>query len=247
MNRLQPKAVIFDLGSTLIEYESETWDILSRKCALSVFSYLSKHEGAFQLPLEEEFVEKLEEAKSCYREEAFNTHVEWRINQALADLLTSLKIVSEDGIVDNLFEAFYTPVREQLYVYDDTVSTLERIREAHPIIGLVSNTIFPEKIHLAELKRFGIASFFDFTIFSSTFGKRKPHPDIFRKAANLAGYAPAECVYIGDRYMEDIEGPTGIGMPAILKVKSNREYPEDMPLADRRIDKLAELRDHFSF
>ena len=94
------------------------------------------------------------------------------------------------------------------------------------------------------MKKFGINSFLDFKIFSSTFGLRKPHADIFYHAANMAGYAPAECVYIGDRYKEDIVGPKNIGMAAILKVKKDREYPGDMPLATRRIDSLSELANH---
>lgn len=84
----------------------------------------------------------------------------------------------------------------------------------------------------------------DFTVFSSTLGVRKPHSDIFYKAVNLAGQAPSDCLYVGDRYMEDVEGPKELGMSAVLKVKPGREYPDEMPLADRRIDNLSELFDH---
>ena len=84
-----------------------------------------------------------------------------------------------------------------------------------------------------------------FKIFSSDFRLRKPHPDIFIQAANLAGHAPEDCVYIGDRYMEDVQGPKGIGMPAILKIKEGRVYPDEMPEADRRIETLSDLLEHF--
>jgi FMN phosphatase YigB (HAD superfamily) len=94
------------------------------------------------------------------------------------------------------------------------------------------------------LRRFGIAPLLQFTVFSSTFGLRKPHADIFRHACNLAGQNPVDCVYVGDRYVEDITGPQGIGMSAILKIKQGREYPEEMPGAERRIEHLSELFDH---
>jgi len=113
-------------------------------------------------------------------------------------------------------------------------------------MGLVSNTVFPERAHKGELRRFGIAPYLNFTIFSSSFGFRKPHPDIFYHAVNLAGFAPCECVYVGDRYAEDISGPRRIGMEAILRRKSGREYPAAMPDLDRQIASLSELADHIA-
>jgi putative hydrolase of the HAD superfamily len=152
-----------------------------------------------------------------------------------------------NGLCDKFFDAYYSAVDKHLFVYDDTVATLTRLRSRVGTIGLISNTVFPERAHHHELKRFGIAPFFDFTIFSSTFGLRKPHPDIFYKAANQAGVAPQECVYVGDRYKEDIVGPSEVGMSAILKAKEGRDYPADMPLLHRRVDSLSELFDHLDF
>jgi putative hydrolase of the HAD superfamily len=111
-------------------------------------------------------------------------------------------------------------------------------------MGLVSNTIFPERAHQQELDRFGLKPYLKFAVFSSTFGLRKPHQDIFYQACNMAGFAPSECLYVGDRYLEDIVGPTEIGMTAILKIKPGREYPTDMPESMRTIDNLGELADH---
>ncbi len=245
MEKLKPKAVIFDLGSTLIEYEVVTWDELSLKCALAGRKMLEK--GGYPVPDEAAFHEVFERAKAPLRKEASASYVEWTVPQAARALFRELEVEYSDELVDRFFTAFYKPVDKLLYVYDDTVATLEKIREAFPRIGLVSNTVFPEEVHRKELKRFGIEPFLDFEIFSSTFGWRKPHPEIFAKAANLAGYAPQECVYIGDRYLEDVTGPHSVGMPSILRVKEGREYPEEMPLAERRISTLSELSEHLEF
>ncbi len=239
MNELNPKAVIFDLGSTLIEYEAVSWDELSRLCALEARQWLV--DEGYVVPEEAEFHEKFELAKAPLRQKAYESQVEWCVPQAAEALFTELKLEYSEELGARFFEEFYRPVDRLLYVYDDTVATLERIRKAYPAVGLISNTVFPEEVHLKELKRFGLLHFFDFTIFSSTFGWRKPHPDIFAKAANLAGFAPAECVYVGDRYMEDIEGPHSVGMPGVLRMKAGREYPSEMPLATRRITTLSEL------
>jgi HAD superfamily hydrolase (TIGR01549 family) len=243
--KLNPRAVFFDLGSTLIEYESVSWGELSERCALRARARLVR--DGYDLPGEAEFLELFEAAKAPLRERAATTCEEWTVPEACAALFRDLRLQNDDGLVDRFFTAFYAPVDEMLYVYDDTVETLQKIRERFETVGLISNTVFPESVHIRELKRFGLNGFFDFKIFSSTFGLRKPHPDIFNKAANLAGAAPGECVYVGDRYLEDIEGPSGVGMPAILRVKPDREYPPEMPLATRRIATLAELNEHFDF
>ena len=245
MEKLRPKAVIFDLGSTLIEYEALPWDELSRICVAAGHKMLVKK--GFTVPGVEEFNEAFDRIKLTYREKANRDLIEWTVPELVAQLFEEVTLDASDGLVDKFFEAYYAPVAEKLYAFDDTVATLEAIRERFDIVGLISNTIFPESTHLHELDRFEIADFFDFTIFSSTLGVRKPHPDIFHKATNLAGYAPSECVYVGDRYLEDVVGPTKVGMPAILKVKADREYPEDMPEATRRIDTLSELREHIQF
>lgn len=226
MEKLYPKAVIFDLGSTLIEYESIPCSQLSVIAAVSVWTFL-KDKG-YDVPAEKEFVDVFEDVKEEFRRPAREDLTEWTIPQATEKLLGKLGIASSDGLSDRLFEAYYRPVAEQIYAYDDTLETLKRIKDRGMVIGLISNTIFPEETHRDELKRFKLHKYFAFTIFSSTFGRRKPHPDIFYAAANRAGFAPAECVYIGDRFVEDYQGPTAIGMHSILKIQPLREYPSDM-------------------
>lgn len=242
MGKLRPRAIIFDLGSTLIEYEAVPWEELGIVAVENGRQYL-KSKG-IEVASAETFLEGFDKIKMAYRREARETCREWSVPQVIGDLFRKLGIDKDEKVVHGFFDAYYEKVAEQLYVYDDTVTTLTRLREAYDTIGLVSNTIFPERVHHLELKRFGIAPLLDFTVFSSTLGVRKPHGDIFHKAVNLAGQAPSDCLYVGDRYLEDIQGPKELGMSAILKIKAGREYPDEMPLADRRIDKLSELFDH---
>jgi len=244
MEKLQPKAVIFDLGSTLIEYEVIPWSEMNLFCTVSARNYLLKK--GYEMPDKEEFHQAYEEVKDKYREMASETLVEWTVMQAAGELLRKWNIEVNDNILDRFFDAYYEPLGRRVYAYDDALETLEKVKQRYPVIGLVSNTIFPERAHRRELKRFRIEPYLDFAIFSSSFGLRKPHPEIFYKAANLAGYAPAECVYIGDRYLEDVEGPAKIGMPAILKLWNGREYPEDMPMDTRTISSLSELDRHLN-
>jgi putative hydrolase of the HAD superfamily len=243
VKKLQPKAVIFDLGSTLIEYESVSWPVLGRECSISARKFLIR-EG-YAVPDCEAFADLFETCKEPYRQRAAAEYVEWSVPAVACDLLQRLNIKSQDNLIDRLFDAYYEPVDKKLFVYDDTVETLTRLKSRFDCIGLISNTVFPERAHRAELKKFGIEPFLSFTLFSSNLGIRKPHPDVFLRGSREAGFAPEECVYIGDRYLEDITGPSSIGMPAILKITANREYPAEFPEGMRSITTLSELENHF--
>ncbi len=242
MEKLTPKAVIFDLGSTLIEYEVIPWDELNILCSASARESLISL--GFQMPDEDLFIEIFDQVKSGFRKQASEHLIEWSIPEATHKLFEVLNVSNSDNLVATFFEAYYLRVKERLFVYDDTVKTLKQIKDKIGTIGLISNTIFPAEAHLGELERFELIDYFDFKIFSSSFKLRKPHKDIFLKGAELAGCDPTECVYVGDRYYEDIEGPNRVGMPGILKQKEGREYPDKMPLANRIIDNLSELKNH---
>jgi putative hydrolase of the HAD superfamily len=242
MEKLNPKAIIFDLGSTLIEYEAVSWDELNVLCAHNAHAFLLEH--GYRIPDPVEFHRMFEEAKVAYRKRATESLIEWDVPEVASEMLKSYTDTISPEFVDRFFDAYYKPVDTLLFIYDDTLETLQKLRERYVKIGLISNTVFPERVHRYELKKFAIEPYLDFAIFSSTFKLRKPHPDIFREACLQAGHTPEECLYIGDRYVEDITGPNGIGMPAILKVKKGREYPADMPATVRKIDHLSELFQH---
>lgn len=239
MTPLHVRALIFDLGCTLIEYEAYSWDELAKKAVAGGHAYLRQENLA--VPAYDEFYAHYAEIRDRFRTQVARDLVEWTVTKAVRILLERLELPFDDDLVEGFFDAYYAPVAGELFVYDDTRSVLQELRPRYPVIGLISNTIFPDRTHDAELDRFGLAEFFDFRVYSSSFGLRKPHADIFYHAANQAGFAPSECVYIGDRYEEDIIGPSRIGMHAILKHKSGREYPERRPEAWAEIQTLSEL------
>jgi len=242
MNKLSPQAIIFDLGSTLVDFPVSNWEEVSRACSLKGRLYMI--ESGLEVPDEYEFVEKFERVRAVFRERALTDFQEWTVVEAAEVLFCKLGISNRNGLADKFFDAFYSELEQHLSLYDDTIDVLTKIRGRFDKVGLISNTIFPERVHHHEFKRFGLQQFFDFTIFSSTFGLRKPHRSIFDEASRLAGYKPNDCVYIGDRYLEDVQGATGAGMHSILKVVTGRDYPDEIPDAIRRISTLSDLADH---
>jgi putative hydrolase of the HAD superfamily len=63
-----------------------------------------------------------------------------------------------------------------------------------------------------DLDEMGVLERLDFTVFSSEVGKRKPHPDIFRRALEALEVAPEEALFVGDRLYEDVRGAGEVGM-----------------------------------
>jgi len=245
MERLTPRAVIFDLGSTLISYPSTIWDEISDQCIANARDYVISQ--GHQMPSEEEVIAAYRVLRDGYRKSSAETLVEWSVEQLAEKLMEQFDVRATDELTLGFFNAYYERLIPHIYAYDDTRDVLSRIKEEYGVVGLISNTIFPERAHLDELERFGLQEFFSFTVFSSTIGMRKPHQDIFYHACNLAGLAPGECVYVGDRYIEDVTGPNRIGMPAVLRWHEQREYPDDMPYSTRQVRSLSELIQHFDF
>jgi FMN phosphatase YigB (HAD superfamily) len=64
------------------------------------------------------------------------------------------------------------------------------------------------------VKRLGLPV--EFMASSAGMGIEKPDPEFFRRVAGLAGLAPDELVYVGDRVDNDVLPPLAIGMGAVL-------------------------------
>ena len=151
-----------------------------------------------------------------------------------------LNLSTSDGLCEIFLEKYYDPISYQLTVIDGAEDVLTYFKERSLKIGLVSNTIFPERYHLPELKRFGLYPYLDAHFFSSSVGVRKPHPEIFSKALKALNVGSGQAVFIGDRLVEDVGGAQKVGMKGILAYHQGRDY--SAPIApDARIDDLKEL------
>ncbi|MDR1949938.1 MAG: HAD family hydrolase [Spirochaetaceae bacterium] len=136
----------------------------------------------------------------------------------------------------NVFTAFGVSIaesirwREELYEPTDYLGEDPRLREAllalSPPPGraalsgtaaaLVVVTNNPVSIAEKTLSALGVADLFTAIVGLDTCGVSKPHEAPFRRAAELAGVPPANCVSVGDRYDIDIAVPLELGMGGIL-------------------------------
>jgi FMN phosphatase YigB (HAD superfamily) len=91
------------------------------------------------------------------------------------------------------------------------------------------------------MERFGLLKYFDFTIFSSSVGMRKPGKKIFNMALKRAGVNSSRAIFIGDRFDIDIAGAKNAGITTVLKYREGRENPNNIE-PDFNIFNLDELK-----
>jgi FMN phosphatase YigB (HAD superfamily) len=219
---LKYEAVIFDLGSTLINYENHSWDELGRMGCANAAPLLK---GISQVDVSPELL------WSDFHDAIDQMFINHTANLAEIDLhevtsliLKKLGINVIDGFAGRFIDAYYEPITGQCTLLPGVQEILKKFKDAGLKIGLISNTIFPADYHRAEMRKFGIYSDFNFTIFSSEFKFRKPKKEIFLKALELADSKPETTIFVGDRLVEDIGGPQAVGIKAILKVTEDRDY-----------------------
>ena len=231
--------ILFDLGSTLIENENIPWPELHLLCLNAGYQFLRKENYPVS-PLEN-FTDNYLNIRSHFRDRAGISLQEWVVTDAIKELLQTDGLDGGPGLAAEFFEAYYQPVAEQLTIFDDTLPVLAELRKQGKKLGLISNTIFPENYHQRELERFGLQGFFDFTIFSSSFGFRKPHASIYLKGIELLELPTGNILFVGDRYIEDYIGPRAVGLQAMIKFREGRDYPDPMPSGLIFLKTLSEL------
>ncbi|MDQ3993639.1 MAG: HAD family hydrolase [Actinomycetota bacterium] len=82
-------------------------------------------------------------------------------------------------------------------------------------LGLVSNAFDPVWLLERDLERMGLAERLDVAVFSSSIGKRKPHPAIFKAALEPLGVDPERSLFIGDSRVADVHGAKTLGMTTV--------------------------------
>lgn len=98
----------------------------------------------------------------------------------------------------------------------DALRTLERLRARGLRTAVASNAPFPPEMLHRQVRAIGVAERVDAVVFSSEVGRRKPAPELYQAALDRIGVAAVEALYVGDRTVEDYEGPRRLGMRAVL-------------------------------
>ena len=218
---MMPQGILFDLGSTLIEFDNTDWAVLERECLRQAYDFVALGQ---QIPKWDHFAESFLDTFHQAWREADQTLKEIRLAEWVSRYLEKNHIRSQDGIGRAFIDRYYQPIRNQISLMEGAAEVLEEFKSKGLKIGLISNSSFPSEYHLEELELYGLKEYFDFMIFSHDFGFRQPPSGLFKEALRALSLNPEESVFVGDRLREDVAGAQRVGMKAILKFKAGRDY-----------------------
>ena len=119
--------------------------------------------------------------------------------------------------------------------FPEVPEALRALRDAGHRLVVVSN--WDVSLH-EQLAATGLDALVDGAVSSAEAGAGKPHPDIYRRALELAGAGPDSAVMVGDSPDTDVAGALELGIPAVLV---DRWGVVEAPAGAQRIASLAEL------
>lgn len=233
------QAVTFDLGGTLVEYERVPWEELEESGWRAMHAQLYARQR--YLGTADEFAAAMMVESGRLWQRAIATAQSGALHEVFIQGAAALGILQpETEDFEQLSEHFHTATLDLVSVYDDSLSTLSALKQRGLKLALISNTIWPGRLHTKDLRRFALDPFFDVLTYSSETPHTKPHPRIFLDTLAQLGVVPEAAVHIGDRIVDDVQGAQRAGMKGVLK-RHPRRIPEEGITPDATITHLHEL------
>lgn len=131
----------------------------------------------------------------------------------------------------------------------DAVATLKELCARGYTLGIIANTVTETEIP-DWMATDGVAQCFKTTILSSKVRLRKPDPEIYHLACRCIGTPEANCAYVGDNPVRDVEGTQAAGFGMMIRIDEpdtlNMEHATGKEFTpDHVITSLSQLLDIF--
>lgn len=135
------------------------------------------------------------------------------------------------ALAEGGFQVFLA-ARHQVELFAEVHPTLETLANRFQL-GVITNGN-------ADVRRLGLADYFQFALCAEELGVGKPDPKPFQEALRRAGVAAPHAVHVGDHPSDDIAGAQAAGLRAIWFNPQGNVWEGDKR-ADGEIRSLAEL------
>ncbi len=234
-SRMRIEAVLFDLFDTLLLLESD--ENFYPPSLRRLHESLSKNgvETSFE-DFKRVYFEVREKLYCETKRTLEDPHFNVRVSQTLQRLGYDFDV--SDPIVIEATMAFADELTRHVRLDEEAIDVLQKLHGNYKL-GLVSNFGIPE-CAWKLLEEFGLKRYFDTVVISGEVNRRKPSPEIFKKALKLLNAEASTAVFVGDTPSLDVIGPKNVGMKAILIIR--RPMEENIQFKpDRTITRLKEL------
>lgn len=198
---MQIKAVLFDLGGTLIKTAAIPEIFKSILQTHGVNVPIEEIREAHRGVEESEVVEGMLEGGQDFWI-GWNLKVLERVGlQADRDFLAKK--------IDELWWKY-----ADLEIYPDVIGTLTQLKAKGVKTGVITNGL--KRDYEKILDKLRLTNFFDVVVGIDTLNKAKPDKEIFLHTVNLLGVHPEQAVFIGDSVKYDYEGARHAGLKPLL-------------------------------
>jgi putative hydrolase of the HAD superfamily len=232
------RAIIFDLGGTLLEFPDWDAQVADRWGATyDQFRAIRPHAA----PPRAEFVQAMLAAEIEHWRRVDNEHWSGPPSGLVRDGFARIGQHADEATILAVLDACARALDGWARPFPDAAPTLQRLRGKGYRLGLLSNTWWAAEWHNADLATHGLHHYLDELVYTSDLPHSKPHREVFRTVAERLGSAHEHCLMIGDRPVDDVSGALGAGMRGVLK--TNGRMPEVPPhiTPTAVIEHLAEL------
>lgn len=206
------RAVLFDLGGTLVQYfEKSEFPGILMQAITEVQGYL-RREGLLNISSESMWRKVQEED---YEAKDYSVRP---LEERLARIFQLDAAVRTNELLMTICRLFMKPIFARGQCYEDSLSVLRELRLRRFKTGIVSNTTWgsPAILWREEIKRLGLDKLVDTAVFCRDTGWRKPARQVFQLTLRNLHLNPQDCVFVGDDPRWDLIGPRAVGIKAVL-------------------------------
>jgi len=232
------KAVLFDLGDTLLEFGPFSTTKAFLEGARSTYAFLQDHGQPIR----------------CFAWYFLSNLVRLRTRYLIADLrhqdFDSLEVLRAVGaklgvqLSPEQWQQFawlwYEPLSRRARIEPGLEESLACLTRMGLKLGIVSNTFVNRATLQRQLQLVGLLEFFPVQLYSYEYHVRKPSTELFQIAADKIAERAQNILFVGDRIDNDVLPALKSGMWAALK-EAHTNRGKKLPPGAVKIRRLAEL------
>ncbi|TME28632.1 MAG: HAD family hydrolase [Chloroflexi bacterium] len=233
-----PRAVIFDLGGTLVHWSD--WETGAGQKWAASYDHLITQSAGRRWPSRDAYVVAMREAEREHWRRVDTEHWSGPPTGLVREGFDRLGVPVSEAELLAAMDGYAKAIAGWSTVDPDGATTVKLLRDRGYRIGLLSNTWWAADWHNADLVMHGLAALIDVIVYTSDLAHSKPHPAVFDEVASRLGVEPQECVMIGDRMVDDVSGALEAGMRAVWR-KNESGFPSSIAVPTAEVTRLAEL------
>ncbi|MHC4665090.1 MAG: HAD family hydrolase [Planctomycetota bacterium] len=232
------KAVLFDLGETLLNFGKVNTSKLFRQGARLSYDFLKNLDqpvGGFRYYCWRNLISlRIRHWLSGITKKDFNSMV------LLRGIGTKKGVKLDRQQWRHFAWLWYEPLSRVGRAEPKAKETLAALKQMGLKLGIVSNTFVNASSLEKHLAQLGLLDFFTVKVYSYEFDFRKPDTRIFQAAGERIGEVLENILFVGDRIDKDIRPAVKVGMQAVLKT-AYTNAGKKTPKGAWKIDQLSEL------